>query len=429
MTLKELNARVGAYIKVFTKVKEKVLAKFLEEAVLGVLLSKSICIADIARSLETRSETTSRHIFKRLDRNIGQWDVLPIKEKVQAKQIAMIDEETFIYFDPSEAIKEYGDKFEAIGFVADGSDEHKIKKGYHINACIGMKGSEIIPLEWEIYSSREEDFESQNEEYLEQIETISHYSKCKGTFVMDREFDRFAIIRHMQELSINFIIRMKENRLYKPVYAPSGERHKRYNRWQMIEYFGTTKAKAWLDIRIKKKLVKKMFTIEAAPVVLLEKIDSQRTLTLVRAMATDKLTLYFLTNLEEITPESLANIVEAYLNRWKVDEFIRFVKQEYKAESFKVRSLGRIKNLFALLFIATVVLTRISELNTTFSKTKALLIKHAKRVFRIPQKMRFFLYTLADGLSEVLKKITKTIIRLWHAPPKYQLKLNLGGFL
>jgi hypothetical protein len=429
MTLKELNARVGAYIKVFTKVKEKVLAKFLEEAVLGILLSKSICIADIARSLEARSETTSRHVFKRLDRNIGEWDVLPIKEKVQAKQIAMIDEDTFIYFDPSDAVKEYGDSFEAMGFVADGSDGHKVKRGYHINACIGMKGSEIIPLEWELYSSREEDFESQNKEYIGQIETIWHRSRCKGTFVMDREFDRFAIIRYLHELGAKFIIRMKENRSYHPIYAPPAERRKHYNRWEVIERFSVTKAKVWLDIRIKKKLVKKLFTIEAAKVELLEKIDSPKTLTLVRAITPDKLTLYLLTNMEDITPESLTNIVEAYLNRWKVDEFIRFVKQEYKSESFRVRSLGRIKNLFALLFIATVVLTRISELNITFSKTKALLIKHSKRVFRIPQKMRFFLYTLADGLSEVLKKITKTIIRLWHAPPKHQLALNFGGLL
>lgn len=429
MTLKELNARVTSYIKVFTKAKEKVFVKFLEEAVLGILLSKSICLADMARSLEARAETTSRYIFKRLDRNIGQWDILPIKEKVQAKQIAMLDEETFIYFDPSEAVKRYGEKFEALGYVADGSDEHKIKKGYHINACIGMKGGEIIPLEWSIYSAGEEDFESQNKKYMEQIETITHRAKGKGTFVMDREFDRFAIIRHLQELAINFIIRMKENRLYKPVYASPAEQRKRYTRWEVIEHFSSTKGKVLLDVRIKKKLVKKLFTISAARVDLLEKIDSERPLTLVCAKAKGCLTLYFLTNLEDITSESLINIVEAYLNRWKVDEFIRFVKQEYKAEDFKVRSLGRIKNLFALLFIATVVLTRVSELNTTFSKTKALLIKYSKRIFRIPQKMKFFLYTLADGLSEVLKKITKTLIRLWHAPPKHQLRFNFGGVL
>jgi len=65
----------------------------------------------------------------------------------------------------------------------------------------------------------------------------------------------------------------------------------------------------------------------------------------------------------------------------EVVEFICFVKQLYKLEDFKVRSLGRIKNLFTLLFVALVALTRVSELDATFSKVKAMLIKYSKRVF------------------------------------------------
>ena len=421
MTLKDFNARITSCIKLFTKVNEKVFSKFLQDTVRGILLSKSICVADMARSLESMSATTAKHIYKRLDRNLGEWDVNEVKERVQAKQIGLLDEETFIYFDPTEVVKEYGDEFEAIGQVADGSDDYRVKPGYHVNVCVGLKGSEIIPLELNLYSSAQEAFDSQNQEWLSPIETIVHRSKKKGIFVMDRGFDRYAIIRHLHELSVNFIIRMGENRHYRPI----GLGHRHYSRQELIERFSTVKTKVLMDVRIKKKLVKKLFTISAAPVTLLERIDSSRSLTLICAKASS-MTLYFLTNVEEINAESLVNILEAYLNRWKVDEFIRFLKQQYKAEEFKVRSLGRIKNLFALLFIALVVLTRISELDTTFSKAKAILIRYAKRVFKIPQKMRFFLYTLADGLSEVLKKITKPLLQLWTTKPKYQLSLSFG---
>lgn len=429
MTLKGFNASICTSIRYFTRVKEKVLAKFLEEAVLGILLSKTICLADMARVLESRSITTARHIFKRLDRNLGQHNVLPVKDRAQARQIAMIDSGTFIYFDPTDVVKEYGEEFEAIALVGDGSDDHTPKPGYNVSACIGLKGSEIIPLEWDVFSSAEEDYDSENRKLMHQMDTIALRSKCKGTFVMDRGFDRFVIIRHLQESTINFIIRMTENRHYRlPKSFPANE-HKAYTREDIISKFSDLETQVQLDVRVKKKLVKKLFVIKSVPVDLRERIDSERKLTLVCAKAKDLMTLYFLTNLEDVTPETLVTIVEAYLNRWKVDEFIRFVKQQYKAEGFKVRSLGRIKNLHALLFIALVVLTRISEHSIVFSKTKSLLIKHAKRVFRIPQKMKFFLYTLADGLSEILKKVTKQVLNLWHDPPKHQLQLNFGRIL
>ena len=425
MTLKEINANITSYIKVFTKVKSKVFSKFLRDAIKGILLSKSVSVADMARSLEPTSPTVARYIYKRLDRNLGEHDVSLVKERVQAMQIGLLDEETFIYFDPTDVVKKYGAEFEAIAPVADGSDERKIKLGYHVNACVGLKGNEIIPLEFNLYSSAEESFDSENQEWLYPIDNIIHCSKRCGVFVMDRGFDRFAIIRHLQELSVKFIIRMKENRHYMPI----GLDCRSYKRQEIIEHFSTVRTKALIDVRRKKKLVKKLFTISAAPVNLLEKIDSDKPLTLVCAKSANLMTLYFLTNLEEINPESLANILEAYLNRWKVEEFIRFVKQEYKLEDFKVRTIVRIKNLFCLLFIALVVLTRVSELDTTFSKVKAMLIKYSKRVFKIPQKMRFFLYTLADGLSEVLKKITKPLLQLWAPQHKYQLSLNFGDKL
>ena len=69
------------------------------------------------------------------------------------------------------------------------------------------------------------------------------------------------------------------------------------------------------------------------------------------------------------------------------------------------------------------------EVIERFSTVKTKVFRYAKRVFKIPPKMRFFLYTLADGLSEVLKKITKPLLQLWTTKPEYQLSLNFGRLL
>lgn len=105
------------------------------------------------------------------------------------------------------------------------------------------------------------------------------------------------------------------------------------------------------------------------------------------------------------------------------------MKQQYGAERFQVRSLGRIKNLINLLFIATVVLTRLSELELKFSKTRTILLYKARRTYKIPKKTKFFLYALADGLSYVLAKITKKLSQLWSKSPHNQLNLKLAEVL
>lgn len=425
MTLRELNATISNTINIFTKCKEKVLRKFLVDMVKGIIISRSINVAEISRAIKRLSKTDSKHIFKRLDRNIGNLDTEIAKEKAQARQINLIDDETLIYFDPTEVVKKYGKKFEALGKVADGSDDNKIKPGYRVNACIAMKNDEIIPIEFVPYSYTEEAFESENLEVLKPIETIAHKSKFKGKFVLDRAFDSFAIIRHLDELGVNFIIRMKENRMYYHKF----NRTQSYDRYEIIERFAEITSSAWIDIRIKKKrLVRKRFIIKATSVGLLGGIiDSLRPLTLIKAKAADKLTLYLLTNIEEISSESIVHIVQYYLGRWKIEEFIRFIKDTYKAERFRVRDLGRIRNLFNMLYIAVVVLTRVSELDLKFSKIRAIVIKYSERVCKTPQKMKFFLYTLARGLSKILKILDRKLIQLFEYKPKNQLTFNFHG--
>lgn len=424
MMLKELSTRLDRSVAVFTRCGSRVLQKFLIDMVRGILKAQSVQLASIARNLVSEHRTSARHLFKRLDRNLGFYDVTPIQRQVQQKQSALIDDNTLIYFDPSDLIKPYAQKMEAISRVADGSDNRQIKNGYPLLACVALKENELIPLEWEPYSYRSEDFESENEVWLQPIRSLAHRSKQKGTWVLDRGFDRFAILLQLAELGLSFIVRMMELRHY---HIP-GKPGQTYTR-EAIMRFATVRAKAYLDLRVKKKLTKKLFTIEAVPVELAGgKINSAHPLYLIRAQAND-LVLFLLTHRLEINQETLSQIAQDYLSRWKIEEFIRFVKQQYGAEKFLVRDLGRIKNLFHLLFITLVILTRMGEFPLKFSKTRALLIREAKRVFKIPQKMRFFLYTLAEGLSQLLKKLPKSLTQLWKLPPKSSPQLVLKGIL
>jgi hypothetical protein len=419
-----LYAKISSNIKFFVKTKDRVLMKFLVDMIKGMLISMSVNVSAIARAIEKDHTAKVRHIFKRLDRNLGDLDTSKVKEVVQLKAARGVDDSTIIYFDPTDITKPCGKKFEALSKVADGSDNHKIKPGYPVTACIGLKGDDIIPLEFNPYSYNSEDFVSRNAKEYEQIDSIIIRSNSKGTHVFDRGFDSFSTVRHLQHMNVNFIIRMSSDRKYRLISMCRST----FDRDEIINNYREYKYKTFIDIKYEKKLIKAPCIIEGARVELLGgHIDSVRSLKLIRSIIRisrrKRLVLYLLTNIEPINFDTLTNIVQAYINRWKIEEFIRFTKQQYGLEKIKVLSLGRIYNMANILYIALVILTRTAELNILWSKTRATLIKYAKRTYKIPQKLRFYLYMIADGLSEIMRAMTKRVCQIVYKKSKMQMEI------
>ncbi len=77
-------------------------------------------------------------------------------------------------------------------------------------------------------------------------------------------------------------------------------------------------------------------------------------------------------------------ILEMYLTRWKVEESIRFLKQEYNLEDVRVRSYAGLRNtvsfLLAVFYFLSVYLGRKLKLNILLKK----IYEKAKRFFQIP---------------------------------------------
>jgi hypothetical protein len=92
-------------------------------------------------------------------------------------------------------------------------------------------------------------------------------------------------------------------------------------------------------------------------------------------------------------------ILEMYLTRWKVEESIRFLKQEYNLEDIRVRSYAGLRNtvsfLLAVFYFLSVYLGRKLKLNILLKK----IYEKTKRFFQIPP---FKHYALADGIFRIL---------------------------
>ena len=102
-------------------------------------------------------------------------------------------------------------------------------------------------------------------------------------------------------------------------------------------------------------------------------------------------------------------ILEMYFTRWKVEESIRFLKQEYRLEDVRVRNYAALQNtvsfLSAVFYFLSVYMGRKLKLNILLKK----LCEKAKRFFQVPT---FKQYALADGIFRIFFN------RAWKSPWK-----------
>src|SRR5699024_9435359 len=96
--------------------------------------------------------------------------------------------------------------------VRDGS-KNVLEKGYPtLNFSMASpKTKHPLPLYNHLYSSKEEDFQSQNIEIAKGFNTVhTLLGKKKETFVMDRGYDRNTIYEHVQKIVHNYITRLND---------------------------------------------------------------------------------------------------------------------------------------------------------------------------------------------------------------------------
>lgn len=427
MNFRNITSRLTAIIKHFSLSKSKVISKFLIDMLEGISRANSVKLTDIAAALFDGSVSV-KHIHKRLQRNLGIYDLLPYKLRGQREECAKIDEDTLIFIDPTDIVKKHGKKFEAIGRVRDAcestEDEPKFANGYYLNTAVALKkNGELLPLELSLISPKSENFVSENAVFTILIDFIFRYARGLGTFILDRGFDRLAIIRRLYLLCLCFIIRVTSNRKY-----IVGECKKSLTRDEVFKQKGVkiieTSGILTTYNRKTKRYEETKSIIRAVEVKLLTKLDGDRPLYLVQAKS-PKLRIYFLTSRRVEKKSDAASVVEDYFKRRRVEDFIRFVKQQYELEDFRVLSLGRIKNLLACLYLTIVSLTRVGEIK---SKERAVLNNHSRRATKI-KKESFEYYRLADGLRNILATAHRRLVNMWKARAekrnRFQLKLPI----
>ena len=373
-------------------------SKFIMDMIYGIAKSKDILLSSIADALDEK--TKKAYTIDRLSDNLSK-DISPTVEENYI-QLAMdnLGENPVFIVDDSDVTKPLGSKFEDLGIVRDGSSINKCyEKGYHITEIVGITKNmrQPISLYSKIHSSTQKEFISANKvtfEGIEKVVKVLNERNKKGIFVNDRGYDNNLIFNYYYDKKQYFIIRLKENR---KVYS--------HHKWYKITTIRDSKKG-----KVKMKVIFQGEEKECYVSVIKVQITARKQwINLILVYGLGETPMMLASNIPIKSKNELIKITRNYIDRWKIEEYFRFKKQEYQFENFRVRTLKSINNLNKMI---TYTIGLIAMLSEKKGKRKFVdtIIEESKS---LRKEIYLWFYQIARGIYNILAKV-KSGIREWQ---------------
>ena len=386
--------------------------KFVTDMIYGMFKSKDILLSSIADALN--EDTKKPFVIDRLSDNLS----LDLGENLDKNYCNLVMEalgaNPVFLVDDSDIVKPKGEKFEDLGIVRDGSDEKKsYKKGYHVTEIVGVTQTKKQPISMfsKVHSSTSKDYVSANAitiEGLDKIVKMLNERNKKGTFVNDRGYDANAIFNYYFDKKQDFVIRLTEKRV---VY--------RNHKWYKI----TTLRDAFKG-KVKIKLMFQGEEKECAVSAIRAQITAKKKwINILFVYGLSDTPMMLASNINIKSKEDIIKIVRLYMNRWRIEEYFKFKKQEYKFENFRVRTLKSINNLNSLLSYTIGLIGLLSE---RIGK-REFVNKIIQESSSLRKDVCLWFYQIARGIYNILK-MARTGIKDWYKIRKqkvYEGQLSL----
>ena len=367
--------------------------KSLNEIIRGLFNTGTPILRHLAqdknKSAKKQAEKYSYHLG-----NIG------IKNNVDAfalnKAKKSIEQTTIIAYDLTDISKENSRKMEKISTVFDGS-KRKPTEGFTIHGV----GINNILVKLEIHDSQRKTL---NQTRLKIINEISKRLDNQGIWVFDRGNDDKQFFKDLrQNLKVDFIARLKENRLV--VVEETGVIIQVKDLQEgKYKIFLMNKSNTGADLKEKYTLVISDHLKNKAPIRLLSNLDFEQ--------------------------YSIKELVTMYLQRWGIENGFKRIKTKFELEKIRLLSYEKCVNLIALIQLA-VVLSTITFL--TIQQETNFLITGVLLTYKRFLKTKHLTFNNDSFISFLRDALRPLIHRKWH--PTNQISLfsrrqleKLGSF-
>ena len=407
----EIKRKIIQFATKITNEVGQVEKKFVQDIIYGISKSKSILLSDISDSLmeSINKVNTVERLSNNLMKDISN-SVCKNYKTQMLKSINMND--PVILVDDSDVIKPYGNKFDSLGFVRDGSSrKNSCEKGYKVTEMVALTQNKKQPISLfsRIHSAKEKEYKSTNTVTFEGLTSVINTINTRGTFIFDRGYDMNDLFKFMYMQKQDFVVRLTERR---KIFFKG--------KW----YKSTTLR----DSRKGKIKTKVLFQGEEKECYIshinCQITAAKKNMYLVLIYGLSQTPMMLATNKIIKCKEDVVKILRLYMSRWRIEEYFRFKKQEYGFENFRVRSLKSINNLNQLLTYTIGMLGILAD-NIGTKRLSNNLIMNSKA---FKKKALFYYYQLARGISRTLA-YARSGIKEWQNirkfSPIYQLYFKL----
>ena len=373
--MSNFNKLIDRYDRMFLHYINKIISsfdkptrKYYTDTVYGILKSQSILLSDIAHSLNEKILT--KKTIERLSRFLDKDLDFDCRNRLLKYALSMMPKDDLKVFsvDDTDVTKPYGEHFEALGLVKDGSAQKcTIEKGYRVSCITALtaRTKHPMPIYDVFHSERQSSFKSTNNYTFDGLEFVcSNIAKYSSVFVFDRGYDDNKIMDFFSTHQQYFVVRMTKNRKIwiknrKVFMIEEGQRRKGKITIP-VTYKGTKSTIKASHIRVKLLNCKGDFYL------------------IYSYLEQNAEPCMLLTNRPINSKQDVVSVVMNYASRWKIEEQFRFKKNGFNFENFRVRSINRINNLTLCLDIAITFLSSLIENNSELFNHLILISKNLK---------------------------------------------------
>lgn len=390
-------------------------ARFVREMLYGLQAQQDVKLSSIARALgeDIRPKKTEERLSHHL---AAPGLARVINEQIVEHAAERVKQDTLIVVDPTDVRKTHARHMPYLATVRDGSTGEFVP-GYW--ACVAVACEpgrrRMTPLQMRLWSADAPDFESENTQLLQMIDTIRAATHNRGVYVIDRGGDRMKLFSPLLARGLRFIVRLV------------GDRHLRYRNQVLSAHAVAADCPTAFTESLIKQDVNGEHRLQLhygfRPVQL---PDHPEPLFLVVVRGLGHEPLMLLTNVAlHRSRKSLWYVVQGYLTRWLVEETIRFIKQSYHLEDLRVLNYERLRNLVAMVLAAAYFAAVWLGESLKLAVLTTRITQAAKRLFGVPD---FHYYALADGLAVLFTRLGRcqNPSRAPPAPSSLQLALSFA---
>jgi hypothetical protein len=351
----------------------------------GLIISGHVHLSKVARAISP-GDADIHDVEKRLSGHLGSehWDASPLADELLRRSAQMVTEDSLITADLTDLAKRYARKLEGLGRVHDGSDPAKpIVPGYMLfEAYVRVGKWQMFPLLLDPLKTYAGAPTSENAEISAHVLRIHEATEGKGTWLLDRGFDRDELMLLWLKKQVGFVIRQR------------GDRHVLLADGRKLAI--TALADELKPLPAPRRWPKRGCTISQE--VWLPEAPDQALLLVVHWRRPESEPLLLLASPKARRPGRQPKwFVKAYGKRWGVEDATWGIKQRFNLESFLVRSWMSLRRLLWLVAWAFFWLNLWGD--DRFERLREALLNHP---WRLPKEVTYLFDWIATQIAYLL---------------------------